>query len=702
MSSPPHKPRFSRSPTPYTLDTDDDNKGIQGDSFSSRSAPQRSHSSSPAAGGFGTSNNTNDSAKNSFKASGTRTHTYSNNHSGNGIKDAAGQQLLPSSSSSLSLPAATTPPTGISIDNNDNNDHKKPTAGWTLFAALAKMTPEEVELIRLTKANTAANKLISASPAAVKGNSPMSTESSESTVTTMTTHSPTIDATLPNLLPRRSPSSQRQREMSLSPPSPPSPLALAEEGVSNRTSPDATYSHRDTSDKSPDARSPPPSTNGSERGSSPTSSSSSLSPVPSSFQLSPSPDSSPRRKKRSRLGLHLPSSTSITLPPSALSWSRKPKSPSSPSKSVQIDESKNMVFSYPSGSTIVAFLPLADGGFSWQDSPDYDQDDDHEDPIHKNDKTSVKHGRDVGASSASSSTSPWWPWTSVATSSPNSSQSGTFDNNTIQESSSLSPPQSWTPEAGGGSGSLDSTLGDSMNGANNTFMNIASSLDRLWSPPLLRRTFSEVSSGAGAGSNRRGSQSSSAVRSGPGGKESGGLPRIPILRRQASMPSLERELSEENPFLDPPIWSPAPSQSQESEQKTAEVVESNSPSSIPAIQELAPAAESEYQEVDMTEVQPEVQVNTPQALSASTTTTATTPTPSSKSSRSVIRRRDTRQSHHPYRRPVPSSNTSQDAALLSLPAQFRRAASFNGTTSTPVAQPVLRREASTTAYMDTL
>ncbi|KAG0264854.1 hypothetical protein BGZ95_003516 [Linnemannia exigua] len=394
------------------------------------------------------------------------------------------------------------------------------------------------------------------------------------------------------------------------------------------------------------------------------------------------------------------------MPPSALCRSRKLKTPSSPSKSVQIDESKNMVFSYQSGSTISALLPLADGSFPSQDRSEYDQDDDLDDPVHKNDGAFAKNSFD--ATGSSSMSSPWWAWSSAATSSPNSSQSGSLDNKN-KELSGSSPPLSWTPEASGGvgGGSLDSTLRDSGNGSNNnTFMNIASSLDRLWSPPLLRRTISEVSSSSGSGSsrvNRRGSRMSSGVS---GGREAGGLPRIPILRRQASMPSLEREMSEENPFMEPPTWSPTPSQSQESGTKSPELTVNNSGSSSPVSQGSTPAAESDSHEVVMTEIEPEPesQVNAFQTPSSSLTPTTTTNTVTTKSSRGVIRRRDTRQLHHPYRRPTPpsTSDASQDASLLALPAQFRRAASFNGTTSTPVAHPVLRREASTTAYMDIL
>ncbi|KAG0376787.1 hypothetical protein BGX24_007203 [Mortierella sp. AD032] len=396
------------------------------------------------------------------------------------------------------------------------------------------------------------------------------------------------------------------------------------------------------------------------------------------------------------------------MPPSALCRSRTLKSPSSPFKSVQIDESKNMIFSYQSGSTIGALLPLAAGGISSQDQSEHEQDEGYEDPVHKNDKTFSKNSFDAAGSSPVSSSSPWWSWSSAATSSPSSSQSGSLSNKN-KELSSLSPPLSWTPEASGGGdgGSLDSTLSNSGNGShNNTFMNIASSLDRLWSPPLLRRTYSEVSSSSRSGSsgiNRRGSKMSSGASSGRDGES---LPRIPMLRRQASMPSMEREMSEETPFMEPPTWSPAPSQSQESGKKSPEVVVSSSGSSSPTSQESTPAAENGCQEVVMTDVEPEPesQVSALQTPSTPVTPTLATTAATTKSSRGVIRRRDTRHSHHPYRRPsaLSAADASQDASLLALPAQFRRAASFNGTTSTPVALPVLRREASTTAYMDTL
>lgn len=220
---------------------------------------------------------------------------------------------------------------------------------------------------------------------------------------------------------------------------------------------------------------------------------------------------------------------------------------------------------------------------------------------------------------------------------------------------------------------------------------------------MLRRTFSEVSSA------RRGPRSSLSLTRSPAGatgtgegKETG-VRRIPVLRRQASMPSFEREISEESPFLEqPPVWRPAFSQPQESVENIVAVNEMKQPIDATAaldVQESTTATENERKEVVMMEVEPEVPANT---LIASGTPT----TPASGSTRGVIRRRDTRHLHHPYRRRVPSTTASQDGSvdesILRLPAQFRRSASFSGTTSTPQAQPALRREASTTAYMDIL
>ncbi|KAF9132085.1 hypothetical protein BG015_003755 [Linnemannia schmuckeri] len=425
------------------------------------------------------------------------------------------------------------------------------------------------------------------------------------------------------------------------------------------------------------------------------------------------------------------------MPPSALWSSRRRKSSLSPPKSVHIDESKNMVFSYKSSSTIEEVLPMTAVAAGSRSSTGANLDDDNEDseeriPMmdeetynrlstrdaldrdlsylgytsYKNSIRSAKDFRNttVSSSSPSSSSPTWWPLSSPATAtSSKSSQSGSIENS--KESSSLlltlSPsPSSWTPEAGE---SLDSVLSD--NGPD-TFSNIASSLDTLWSPPMLRRTFSEVSS------SRRGPKSSLSVAiSSADAKATGegkgpGVRRVPMLRRQASMPSLEREMSEESPFLEkPPVWSPASSQPQESATKIAAVTETKKPIDViltPTVRESITAAESDSKEVVMMEVEPDVSTDTlPAPVTPMTPAAGLT-----KSSRGVIRRRDTRQLHHPYRRRTSSTTTSQDGSvedsLLRLPAQFGRSASFAGTTSTPSAQPALRREASTTAYMDIL
>ncbi|KAG0295362.1 hypothetical protein BGZ96_011930 [Linnemannia gamsii] len=419
------------------------------------------------------------------------------------------------------------------------------------------------------------------------------------------------------------------------------------------------------------------------------------------------------------------------MPPSALWSSRRRKSSLSLPKSVQIDESKNVVFSYQSGSTIEAFLPVAGtagSGSSKHDIIHNDSFTQHE-PIHIMDEATynrlstrdcldwdlpyvgypgykaenVEYAKSIGTTvytmSHTSATSPWRSLSSAAATSRTSSQSQSLENSTESlSSSSLSPSQtSWTPEAGG---SLDSVLNGN---ETNTFANIASSLDTLWSPPMLRRTISEVPS-----ARRRPRPTLSAPRGpaeavGVGESTETGVRRVPMLRRQASMPSLEREMSEENPFLEQlPVWSLASSQPQESAPKIGATTDGKDP--ILAVQESTTSVKNECQEVVMADVESELPAG---PLSASTTSTLVV-SGSSKSNRGVIRRRDTRQLHHPYRRRASASTTttsqdgSVDESLLRLPAQFRRSASFAGTTSTPPVPPVLRREVSTTAYMDIL
>ncbi|KAG0306149.1 hypothetical protein BGZ97_000852 [Linnemannia gamsii] len=625
---------------------------------------------------------------------------HTNSIDSNGMKEAG--QHFPSSVKITSSTISNNSDININNTNNNNNlDYKKPTAGWTLFAQLAKMTPEEVELIRLTKANTAANKQIGALPVALV--SPVVVQSDSNSCSSSSSSSSTMDAPLPkSSSPKRT--RQRRRELSSSPP----PISLS---VVSETPFLASSSE---GDKSSDSRSSPL-TN--ERGSlsplseySSSSSSSSLSSVPSSQ----------KKEIKTRSPLH------------AALWSSRRRKPSlSPPKSVQIDESKNMVFSYQSSSTIEALLPVDDAAGSGSSTYDNDQRLAQQEPIPIMDEVTYNRfstrdcldwdlpyigypgykaeqeeyakslGTTVYTMPHTSATSPWRPLSSATAASPGSGQSGSFGNrrpsSLSSSSSSLSPSQtSWTPEAGG---SLDSVLSDS---GPNAFANIASSLDTLWSPPMLRRTISEVSSA------RRRLRPSLSTFSGPakaagvGESSETGVWKAPMLRRQASMPSLEREISEESPFLEqPPVRRPASSQPQESSPTMAAATGVKDP--ILSVLESTASIQNECQEVVMTEVESETSADPPSATIASTTIVSG----SFKSSRGVIRRRDTRQLHHPYRRRASASTTlsqdgSIDETLLRLPTQFRRSASFAGTTNTPPAQPALRREASTTAYMDTL
>ncbi|KAF9103637.1 hypothetical protein BGX29_003111 [Mortierella sp. GBA35] len=713
-SSSPQKRRLTRSPTPFSLqdleDQEDDEEKFNTTTTTasmfrrnnmytentSSPAPvvslqsimsQRSTlirpfgSSSPSSSSsFSTeSSNTNNNAFFSFtNHSGQRNYTYLSNSNNNtsGSNDVKGHE------GHLSAPKNTTTITSnnsnnnIKSNSNTSNDYKKPTAGWTLFAALAKMSPEEVELIRLTKANTAANKQITT--ALVSSTTTIDSESVESI--------PTKPFLKSSPSPKRA--RQRRKAMSLSPPSAVSTLSFEMMNDDRQGEGEKEYQQEDMysgDNSSPDLIRSPSSPN--ERGSlSSSSSSSSLSSPPSSSlssSQSPSPGSSPtHRRKRSKID-------SPSQPPSAL-LSRRNKSSSSP-KAVQIDESKNIVFSYQAGSTIVSLKSLASGGLPKNGTEVYGDDEHKMGLVHKNEKNTARSTFDTTAStssppssSSSPSSSPWWSWSS-AMSSSQSSQSASLDK--------ISPSsiQSWTPEA---PGSLDSTASD--NGPN-TFMNIASSLDRLWSPPMLRRTFSEVSSA------RRGSRTSASTAA---GTNESGLPRVPMLRRQASMPSLEREMSDDNPFIDQPAWNPSSSQEQPLQAKAAEASQnkltSGSVDATPTLpaQEPANTVSNECQEVVMMEAPPMVQIDGPQTSGFTSTTTTTTG--SHKNSRGVIRRRDNRQQHHPYRRRAPTSTStsaSQSSHGFALPAQLRRAASFSGSTNTP-AQPVLRREMSTTAYMD--
>ncbi|KAF8944521.1 hypothetical protein BGZ47_004115, partial [Haplosporangium gracile] len=145
----------------------DEHKDDSEDNHHSRSSLQRSSSATESKINLMPSNTTSNNNNNT----GMKDYTYldinsDHNNGSNGMKE-AGQHPLSSSFNTASS----------SSNVNNNNDYKKPTAGWTLFAQLAKMTPEEVELIRLTKANTAANKQICAVPdslppfAAVQSNS---------------------------------------------------------------------------------------------------------------------------------------------------------------------------------------------------------------------------------------------------------------------------------------------------------------------------------------------------------------------------------------------------------------------------------------------------------------------------------------------------------------------------------------------------
>ncbi|KAF9925019.1 hypothetical protein FBU30_005127 [Linnemannia zychae] len=384
------------------------------------------------------------------------------------------------------------------------------------------------------------------------------------------------------------------------------------------------------------------------------------------------------------------------MPSSALlpSGRFKSSSPVSPPKTVQIDESKNIVYSYQAGSTIIVSQSLSPSEQLYYDDEDDGGNDNDYEYIHKNDISSPIKNVSGFTTSSSSLSLPKWPWSAVASNISSSNQPETT-NSTVKydvASKSPSPNPSWTFEP---SSSLDSVLNDSSNGTN-TFMNIASSLDRLWSSPpsTLRRTYSEVtSSSSSRGNNSRTPSVSMLASSNINNRNiDNRLPRIPALRRQASMPSLENDPLEQDKHSQSKhlTWNP---------EHTLQTL--GTTLSGPSVTVTCDSTESEN-EITMTDAESEHRTMVLDA--ATSTTTSTSSSGLTKGSRGAIRRRDTRQLHHPYRRPTVASttaSTSQNESFI-IPPQIRRSASFSGTATTPIAQPVLRREASTTAYMDIL
>ncbi|KAF8976252.1 hypothetical protein BGZ46_008419 [Entomortierella lignicola] len=383
-------------------------------------------------------------------------------------------------STSSSVVTSSSAPTNISnqriISANDTNitqvgdAYTRPIQceKLSLFETIARRTPEDIELARVTKANTVANSLIG------KPN-PSSP--------------PRTTPSLPSTQSLKRKSSAHQHDDN--PPTSPQYLADVE-------------SESDSED-------------GSELVTLPLSDSHIPLPLP--------PHQLPRKKRRTsdsdnivavsdasiedpqKLGTS--SSQSMVTPESSARPNRK--------KSVWFDETKNSVFDYKRGSTIVLSFSDNSAIESNSDNDEDDDDDNEDDDDYDNKYEASQYDFQYGNSSLNTAsnllaTSRWWSWSSFAPSGtsnrPILSDTEALPPSQLQDTSNSSSLPSMTMAMESIFRSQESLSQESLSQEDSSqglsqeeqvnlqglFMNIASSLDRIWTPSGLGRSFSSLSS----------------------------------------------------------------------------------------------------------------------------------------------------------------------------------------------------------------
>ncbi|KAF9173538.1 hypothetical protein BGX21_011509 [Mortierella sp. AD011] len=394
------------------------------------------------------------------------------------------QDVPPTSSSSSNF-------TNISNDATEtanNSDSFIQYEKLSFFAIVARLTPEDLELARLTKANTMANRLI--------GKDEVSSSSKK-------TPSPPPSPSTP-------PKSKPLKRKSLATSPHVQDEYMADNELENSSEDDSASLSTSSTTSLP--------------------SSSQLAPPLPPSQL-PTSESDQFLRKRRRVGRNHRHDTVTSENPQELDAAQlqvqheqSPQSEPGPSasketarptqkKTVRFDETKNSVFGYRQGSTITFSISESDVVEDSNDGSDDDDNGDDDDDDDDDDEYEVNQNEAQSGPSPRNflSTSPWWAWSSFGASGasirPTPSDLESVPQS--QTSNVSTPPSSFTmsltPESSFQSQENLSQESSCQNSSQELsqeeqasrqglFMDIASSLDRLWSPSPLRRSLSSVSS----------------------------------------------------------------------------------------------------------------------------------------------------------------------------------------------------------------
>ncbi|KAI8599699.1 hypothetical protein EDD21DRAFT_379150 [Dissophora ornata] len=340
-----------------------------------------------------------------------------------------------------------------------------------------------------------------------------------------------------------------------------------------------------------------------------------------------------------------------------------------PKKTVRFDETKNAVFGYQRGSTIA--LPNAEHD---NEETDYDEMW-REDPSNTNRHSGHGH-----------SLTPLSRWSSMATSKmsgePTLSDLEAASPIQIHKANQLGPAADEarsTREAESIMKECDPTSSDQTD-QRLSCTNTASNLERLWSPPRAKKSFSDASAAKFMSNTSPPSSSDTPGFTGPR--------MIPLLRRQHSMPLMDTLESREMFNLE---------ESRPLNRRGSRIEETFAKSDLESV--IAPHV-SQRQSGD----QDIVMCEEPQR--ADWAHLISPPKRLAGGARGPVRNRKVAGRYqHPYRRPImpvldpvlPASTSSPPSAFS--PPKLVRSASF--TVTRQKAPPLLRRKASTTALMDT-
>ncbi|KAG0224503.1 hypothetical protein BGX31_007986 [Mortierella sp. GBA43] len=389
-----------------------------------------------------------------------------------------------------------------------------------------------------------------------------------------------------------------------------------------------------------------------------------------------------------------------------------------PKKTVRFDESRNIIFGYDRGSTIALSQTSAKEACIKDD----EDDEELEDMDYGSQLDDIGYGYGDGITDSVMSSPSRWIWSSANVSGASIEP---IPSDLEATSTPCQPTLILHPDESGTNADIvsDGMVSEESNNSSfefsqssqlDTFMNIASSLDRMWSPSR-------------ATSAKRSSSTLSSVTSpsplASTSRSSFNPHRIPTLKRQSSMSVIENADSSESSGRDTPNEQSPQIQCQGPSHKAADedteptvteeaaVTQAGVTGSSPDMLESQarqedinmqeePPLDALLQQVDRVRL-----MSPPPKISASDERRVV---------RGVIRSRDREglgRSHaHPYRRRTPAAEGASAATASTtsgssgpfVPPRLARASSFSVARPTARAPPILRREASTTALMDTL